>query len=393
MKRVLFVLLFVSFKMFGQAPKMDVVVSTTENIDGVRAIVKNTTPSSFYSAIKGQNNSTNSFGYGVQGIHLGSGYGVYGQSVNGFAVAGFSSNIGVFGRGDLGGVLGQSINGTGITGASSTGVAGYFESGTGYALITGTGNVGLGLTTPTLPLDVNGRIRLRNNGGNNTSGIWYDNDAGFQRVFVGMETNDLFGFYGSPGWSFRFNATNGNIGISTVPTTNKLEVNGSIGSASLVGTGNNQLYANATGTIIATAPVAFSVKNPNNISIANITATVFPFSTENYDLGGFFDNSIYEFSAPLNGIYHFDCAVTFGVVNSAFSTSGYEMTILVDGGVGGGTNRQDLKVGGDKTLTLSQDIKLNAGQKVKLSVYQNSGNSIMLLGSYSFFTGHLVTRL
>jgi hypothetical protein len=395
MKKIFFFSLFISIKIFGQAPKMDVVVATTENIDGIRAVLNKTNPTNTYAAITGINKATNNFGYGVQGLHQGSGYGIYGQSANGFGVAGFSSNLGVFGRGDLGGVFGQSVNGTGTTGASVTSIGGYFESGTGYALITGTGNVGIGLTTPTSPLDVNGRIRLRNNGGSNTSGIWYDNDAGSQRVFVGMETNDLFGFYGTPGWSFRFNATNGNIGISTVPTTNKLEVNGSIGSSSLAGTGYNQLYANSTGTIIATAPVAFSVKSSTGlIPIATITTTTFPFDTKNYDEGSFFNNATYEFTAPLKGIYHFDSAVTFGIVNSANNSAIYSMSFLVDGGTGDAKSTQDLEVGGYKTLTLSKDYKLNAGQKVKISVYQSSGATLNLIGqSDSYFTGHLVTRL
>ncbi len=260
------------------------------------------------------------------------------------------------------------------------------------------GNIGIRLpssTVPTYPLDVNGRIRLRNNGGNNTSGIWYDNSLGAERVFVGMETDDLFGFYGTPGWSFRFNATNGNVGISTVPTSNKLEVNGTIGSSSLAGTGNNQLYANSTGTIIATAPVAFSVKsNTALIPIATITTTTFPFDTENYDEGSFFNNATHEFTAPLKGIYHFDSAVTFGIVNSANSFAIYNMSFVVDGGTGDAKSTQDLEVGGYKTLTLSKDYKLNAGQKVKISVYQSSGATLNLIGqSDSYFTGHLVTRL
>lgn len=187
----------------------------------------------------------------------------------------------------------------------------------------------------------------------------------------------------------------GNVGIGTINPLAKLHISqGNLRVDALSGSGNVEVYADNQGTIQATLPVAFSVKsNTNLIPIANATATTVPFNTENYDLPGFYDNSIYEFSAPINGIYHFDSAVTFGIVNSAAGTSICTLSILVDGSINA-ISTQDMDVGGYKTLNLSQDIKLNAGQKVKISVYQNSGGSISLVGFYnSYFTGSMTIRL
>ncbi len=186
----------------------------------------------------------------------------------------------------------------------------------------------------------------------------------------------------------------GKVGIGNSSPQAKLHVTGNMRVDNLAGSGKVQLYADDQGTVTGVLPIAFSAKlNAGSSPISNAVATTFPFSTENYDEGGFFDNALYEFSAPTNGIYHFDSAVTFGVVNSAFSTSIFALTILVDNAAGVQATQSCL-VGVSKTLTLSHDIKLNAGQKVKISVYQNSGNSITLSGfSNSIFTGHLVTRL
>lgn len=45
--------------------------------------------------------------------------------------------------------------------ATSTGYGGYFTSTSGYALITGTGNVGIGTFSPTQKVDIDGQIRIR----------------------------------------------------------------------------------------------------------------------------------------------------------------------------------------------------------------------------------------
>lgn len=235
----------------------------------------------------------------------------------GSAIQGFSTNGS--------GLIGNSSNYRGVYGYSNNGTAGYFNSPSGYALTTGTGNVGIGTATPQTKLHVAlGNVRV---------------DA-------------------------------------------------------LAGSGNTQLYADNQGTISGQLPVAFSVKNTNGlIALANAVLTTFPFSTETYDLGGFFDNTNYEFNAPTNGIYHFDCFITFGVVNSAFSTSTYELDIKVDN-LTLYANNQPLEVSGYKTLNLSHDIKLNAGQRVKIVVIQNSGNAINMIGTLSSnFSGHLVVKL
>jgi C1q domain len=302
-------------------------------------------------------------------------------ATGGSAIQGFSTNGS--------GLAGSSTNYRGVYGYSNNGTAGYFSSPSGYALITGTGNVGIGTPTPTAKLDVvrgtapDGTAIFRG-----TTHVSHFNYATNEDTYIrggkngsNVYINDVIGL--------------GNVGIGTSSPLEKLHLAlGTMRINTLGGSGNIQMYANDQGTIIGQIPIAFSVKNTNSlIALANATVTTFPFSTETYDVGGFFDNSTYEFIPPTNGIYHFDCSVTFGNVNSTFSTSIYDLSILVDGATSA-DSQQDIKVGGYKTLNLSQDIKLNAGQKVKITVYQNSGNSINLIGNVnSYFNGHLVVKL
>jgi len=119
--------------------------------------------------------------------------------------------------------------GNGINGeALGTGAGGFFNSVNGAALITGTGNVGIGttnlygpsflLTPPSFPLDINGRMRLRNTP-NNSPGIWFDKVSNTptleQSAFFGVLNDSIIGLYGTKNgqWKFFMNHDNNNFGI------------------------------------------------------------------------------------------------------------------------------------------------------------------------------------
>ncbi len=101
--------------------------ATTAGIFGLAASTASTNNT---AGVRGQNNSNNSFGYGVEGIHTGAGIG------------------------------------------------GHFSSNTGYALITNNGNVGIGTPTPTLGgLVVNRKAGAVNAlFGSNTTGVAIETD-------------------------------------------------------------------------------------------------------------------------------------------------------------------------------------------------------------------------
>lgn len=191
MKKVLILLMFISLGLVGQTPKMEIVVGTTENVDGIKVTSKNTSPNAHNYSIYGLNKSTNSNGTGVYGGHEGSGIGVHGYSKSGTGVFGFSQ-MGTFGTGVYGlaygagksgvkgysengygnGILGEAESGIGVKGYalnffSTKGIGGYFSnaSPTGYALITGTGKVGFNID-PIAKLHVGGteseKLRLEN---------------------------------------------------------------------------------------------------------------------------------------------------------------------------------------------------------------------------------------
>ena len=240
------------------------------------------------------------------------------SATGGSAIQGFSTNGS--------GLIGSSNNYRGVYGYSNNGTAGYFNSPSGYALITATGNVGIGIANPQEKLHVLGNVRV----------------------------------------------------------------------TALASSGNTQLYADAQGTLTGVAPVAFLAKQIGSPpTIANFNSLTFPFANEEYDLGGFFSTTNYEFSAPLNGIYHFDAFVTFGAVSSALSNSDYILSIEVDNVVSSFIQQPMTVTTEWRTLTINQDLKLNAGQKVKIVVNQTSGISMVLIGGQynSKFSGHLVYRL
>jgi hypothetical protein len=183
----------------------------------------NETPTSNTRGITGINFSSNSNGYGVYGNHSGTGSGVYGTSNSGSGVYGNSttgngvqgestSYYGVYGHGGLAGVWGDSPQ-IGVQGTSSgSGYGGYFYStnGTGIALLSGSGKVGLGVT-PNLNaderVDILGRLRIRGNG--STAGVWFNNAANSivytDGAFSGMKNDTEVGLFIGGNWRFWVN--------------------------------------------------------------------------------------------------------------------------------------------------------------------------------------------
>lgn len=86
--------------------------------------------------------------------------------------------------------------------------------------IKGSGLVGVGAADPAYPLDVNGRIRIRGGGDDNSSaGIWLNsNTNNALQAFVGITQSNV-GFYGgNAGWGLMMSTENGNVGIgNSVP--------------------------------------------------------------------------------------------------------------------------------------------------------------------------------
>lgn len=187
----------------------------------------------------------------------------------------------------------------------------------------------------------------------------------------------------------------GNVGIGTNTPLERLQVVGNIRASSLAGTGNKQLYSDTDGTIKFSNQVAFAVHNLvgiGDISVADQTYLTVPFTSKDYDFGGNFNTSTYQFTAPVKGIYHFDVQVSWVTATNSVGNfylqlekNGSYMTVY-------GT---PLISGQFASNTVSTDIDLEIGDVVKAVVYQDSGATQKLQGfnRLSRFSGRLVMTL
>lgn len=83
------------------------------------------------------------------------------------------------------------------------------------------GNMGIGIPSPTARLDVNGRMRIRRETATYGSGIYIDGPSGNQNAFIGMETENVFGFYSNNrGWIHHFNLEDGVVRLGTTQAAN-----------------------------------------------------------------------------------------------------------------------------------------------------------------------------
>jgi hypothetical protein len=253
-------------------------------------------------------------------------------------------------------VRGYASAGDGITGISTTGKGGYFSSTSGIALVTNTGNVGIGTTNPQFLMDVNGRPRIRSNGAFNSAGIWYDKiySAG-QSSFVGTLNDSVFGIYGGGNWKFAFDHINNNFGINNSDPKAPLSFSSAVGNkidfyynsaVSRYGFGLQgsllQMYSDGAGSDIAfgygsstsftermrikgNGNVGIGINAPvNKLSVSDNTTTD---AVKFYNAGT--GSALYALSSGGSAIN----AIAFNLNNPAIKVQGGSVSITTDGKV------------------------------------------------------------
>nr|MCU0388137.1 hypothetical protein [Chitinophagaceae bacterium] len=90
-------------------------------------------------------------------------------------------------------------------------------------------NVGIGTSSPEYPLDINGRMRLRHNGG--TPGIWLNKENNSSASFVGQQSDSVFGIWHSDAnsWKIGFDHKNNRVGIGTFTPAYPLSFSNTVG--------------------------------------------------------------------------------------------------------------------------------------------------------------------
>jgi hypothetical protein len=170
------------------------------------------------------------------------------------------------------------------------------------------------------------------------------------------------------------NGTTVGIGQSSPHSQSALDVNGKVRIAGGSPAKGNVLQTDSVGLAtwadVANPKVAFSAKADANYTIASGLFLTMLFITEDFDDGNNYSDSM--FVCPVSGVYHFDAQINW-----------YPMTTGT-----GGVNAIQLRVN-NTTITesilpnstainiyvsnqLSTTVKLTAGDKVTIKVYQNS---------------------
>jgi hypothetical protein len=195
--------------------------------------------------------------------------------------------------------------------------------------------VGIGVTSPSQKLDVNGRMKIRSSPLNNiayTSGLWLDDYRdGTDRIFIGMADSLRYGIFGGGsgggvGFGFKFNAKNGNtiIGNTTSDATYRLNLTGNSYGINLTDESNTYYgtFESSSGNLSIGSKygssLIFGNSNPNpaahillNPPSSNLLSTFYPGNVgintntpthAKLEINGRVGSAVAMFGADANGV-------------------------------------------------------------------------------------------
>jgi len=144
---------------------------------------------------------------------------------------------------------------------------------------------------------------------------------------------------------------------------------------------NTALSIDTSGRVTTPARPAFRSYGSGGSWVSFGTGKVTTMTTVDYNIGGHYDSTDCEFTAPIDGLYHIHGR--FYVNNGSTISSFY---IMIDGTAYSSTYFATVEnAAGDSSVTFSETLQLNANQVVAMR-----GNSGEYFPLYSSFGGYLV---
>jgi hypothetical protein len=305
--------------------------------------------------------------YGYAGSPTGTTYGIYGisSSTSGTAIFGWSTATsgvtnGVYGRTDS--TFGRAVFGMstassglnfGVYGStnSSSGYGGYFL-GRGYF----SDNVGIGTTSPTEALDVNGTAKAT---------AFVGDGSGLTGIAAGDSDWTISGsdMYTGAG-------VTGNVGIGTSSPDAKLTVDGAILRS------GSTIYGSNANTHINLGTSSTTGTDGENTIYATVSGGVYNDANDNYaTVGGGYDNTASGYSATIGGGYDNTSSGSYTTVSGGYDNTASNLYSTVGGGFIN-TSGYAATVGGGARNTASADFATVPG-----GLFNVAG------GDYSFAAG------
>lgn len=267
-------------------------------------------------------------------------------------------------------------------------------------------NTGVGTTTPLAPLHVKTPAgeALRIEGSypyisffDSTSynGYLWNDGAKMILGSVGTKPIVLSAHYNEMAWF----TTSGRLGLGKPNPSEVLDVNGNInfsGTLRINGAaGTSGQVLTSTGstapswqTIQQNPVIGFLATPDHNVSVPNLTSISLAPFFEYFDNGNVFNPATGEFTAPSNGIYHFEVSIVWNA-GTAVSAIPSNIRIEQNGSslVGGQvTKRVTTSMSYGDSYSHSVTATLYAGDVISFEVNQISGGPLIVSGSTSVIT-------